>query len=134
MINIMITTNEQPGTTLSNGREIPKTLMRRWVPRTAIRRTCDFKKVNITLWPECFLDSCLEKNQQKNLHGQKTTVWKTALIPQSDYIQLWIFSLFSTSLMVVPIEMGYQYVSSLTQWAIVPNSKIENRDCLFCFC
>ena len=58
---------------------------------TAIRRMCNFKKVNITLWAECFLDSCLDISeltafvlelQQKNLHWQKPTVRKTALIPQ----------------------------------------------------
>ena len=57
--------------------------------------------------------------QQKNLHGQKSTLWKTGLILNIFllecfvyYIQLWNFSLFSKSLMVVSIEMCYQYVSS----------------------
>ena len=52
IINIINTTNEQPGTTLNNDREIPK--------KTAMRRMCDFKKVNITLWPGCLHDSCFD--------------------------------------------------------------------------
>ena len=31
--------------------------------------------------------------------------------------------------MVLSTEMGYQYMSSLTQWTIVSNSKIGNCDC-----
>ena len=114
-----------------------------------MRRVCDFKKLKITLWPEFFLmvvwilsqfTAFVLKLQQKNLHGQKSTVWKSAIIPQylntrmlSIIFSCGFFLLFSTSLVVVSIEMGYQYVSSLTQWTIVPNSKIENCDCLFMF-
>ena len=47
-------------------------------------------KLLTSLWSEFFPQSCLNivttfvfvlKFQQKNLHGQKSTVWKTALIP-----------------------------------------------------
>ena len=40
-MNIIITANEQAGTTLNNDREIPK--------KAAMRKMCNFKKVNITL-------------------------------------------------------------------------------------
>ena len=63
-------------------------------------------------------------------------IWKTVLIPQ--YLLTRIFTIifsngffhfFSLSLMVFSTEMGYQYMSSLTQWTIVSNSKIGNCDC-----
>ena len=114
------------------------------------RRMCDFKKVNITLWPECFFGSCVdivttysfcfetsaEKSPWTKICYMENCL-NTSIFTYKNvvyYIQLLIFSHFSTSLMVVYIEMGYLYVSALTQWTIVPNSKIENCDCLFCFC
>ena len=48
-----------------------------------------FKKFEITLSQKCFPGSYFDtvrtsflKFQQQNLHGQKFTEWKTALIPQ----------------------------------------------------
>ena len=51
------------------------------------------------------------KFQQKNIRGQKSIVWETALVP------LYKTTLFLACLMVVSTEMGYQYVSSLTATA-----------------
>ena len=70
-----------PGTTPENKWEFPK--------KTSTRKKCDIKKVDITLSHECFPEKCFDivstaflKPQQKNLHRQKFTEWKTALIPQ----------------------------------------------------
>ena len=74
------------------------------------------------VWIFSQLTTFVLKFQQKNFHGQKSTVCKTALIPQylltrmvSILFSNEFFSLFLLSLMVVSIEMGYQYVSSLIQ-------------------
>ena len=124
----------------NNDREIPK--------KTAMRRKCDFKKLishfdlNVfwrVVWILSQIAPIVLKLRQKNLHGQKSAIWKTALIPQylltrKLSIISWVFSLFSASLTVVSTEMGYQYVSSLTQLTMALISKIEKCDCLFCFC
>ena len=142
IINIIITTNEQPGQ--------PSTMIEKFSRRQlwggcAISRKLisnfDLNVFSIVVWILSQLTAFVLKLQLKNIHGQKSTVWKTALIPQylltrmlSIISSIGFFSHFSTRLMVVSIEMGYQYVSSLTQWTILPNSKIDNCDCLFCFC
>ena len=61
-----------PGTTPENKWEIPKKLF--------MKKKCDLKKVDITLSHECF--PVFLKLQQRNLHRQKLTEWKTTLIPQ----------------------------------------------------
>ena len=48
-INIFITTNEY--------QEQSQTMIEKFQD---VRRKCDFKKVDISLWPECFLESCLD--------------------------------------------------------------------------
>ena len=55
------------------------------------------------------------KLQQKNLHGHKSTIWETALIPQYLLTRMLSIIFSCGSLMVVSIEMGYQHVSSLKQ-------------------
>ena len=115
VINIIITTNEQPGTSLNNGREIPKLWMRRWILMTAIRRMCNFKKVNITLWSECFLDSCLDIVRTYSFcfgtSAEKSPWTKTYCTENClNTSILWIFFF----LIVVSTEMGYQYVLSRT--------------------
>ena len=78
-VNFIITTKWLPGTTPENNREIPK--------KTNIWRKCDW--VNITLWHECFPESCLSivtsyrltltdfvlKFKLKNVHEWKSTKW-----------------------------------------------------------
>ena len=123
-INIMITTNEY--------QEQPPTIIEKFPKKTTMRRKCDFKKVDIILWHECFIENCLDivttysfyfETSAENFRGQKSIIWKIALVSQcfltrmwllECYIQLWIFSLFPASLMVFSIEIGHQYTSSLT--------------------
>ena len=38
---------------------------------------CDFKKVDVTLSYKYFPDKCFVLKLQKNLHGRKSTEWKT---------------------------------------------------------
>ena len=52
-INITVTTNEY--------QEQPQTMIKKFPwGHTAMRVKCDFKKVCINLWPECFVESCLD--------------------------------------------------------------------------
>ena len=102
-VNFIITTKWIPGTTPKNNREIPK--------KTNIWRKCDW--VNITLWHECFPESCLNivtsyrltftdfvlKFKLKTFMNENLLNWYYTLIftwqNVAYYIQLWIFSTFS---------------------------------------
>ena len=73
------------------------------------------------VWMLSQLTTFVLKLQQKNLRGQKSILWKTVLVPQyfltgmlSIIFNCELFSLFSANLVVVFIEMGYQYLSALT--------------------
>ena len=76
------------------------------------------------------------KLQKKNLHGQKYTVWKTDLIPQHlltrmlYYIQLWIFSLFLTSLVVVSTETGNGLLICVFTNTMNNSAQLEDRELL----
>ena len=60
------------------------------------------------VWIMSQLTAFVLKLQQKNLHGQKSIVWKTALLPQYLLTRMWsfifscdFFLLFSANLMVI---------------------------------
>ena len=108
IICIIIITNKQPGTTLKNDRDIPK--------KTAIRRMCNFKKVNITLWPECFLDSFLDiittYSSCFETLAEKSPCTKICCMEDDSAVSFFtFFDKYDSG-----VEMGYQYVSSPTQW------------------
>ena len=66
-----------------------------------MRRKYDFRKVDVTLWHECFREDCFDifitcnfllKFYQKGLHGQKSAEWKTASL--ENYLNIYLAKFF----------------------------------------
>ena len=134
----MNTTNNSPAMT----EEFPKTQL--WRESVIFKKLIphfDLNTLSRSVWILSQLTASVSELQQKKSTWVKINCREnclnTSLFAYCNvvyYIHRWIFSRFSTRLMVISIEIDYQYISSLTQWTILPNSKTENCDYLFSFC
>ena len=95
-----------------------------------------YHEILVTLWPGCFLDSCLDiattysfcfkTSAEKSSWTKIYCVVYGKLPLECCLFQLWNFSLFSASLMmVVFIEMGYQAICVFTN---TMNSSAQLKD------